>query len=126
MYPLRKLFTILIFSLALLLIGRNLTFLPKVPFVFTKATTYNTDLLKNDITNFLAKQKGHYSVLFIDLKNPQNRVGIHENMLFTGASVNKVHIIATLYYLANKGQLNLDQKNSTAKKRHPKLWNRIA
>ncbi len=30
--------------------------------------------------------------------------------MHTGASVNKLPIIATLYYLANKGDLNLDEK----------------
>jgi beta-lactamase class A len=116
MYPIRKLFTILIVSLVLLVIGRNLTFLPKIPFVFNKATVYNTALLKNSITTLFAKQKGHYSMLFVDLNHPENTVGITEHMLFTGASVNKVPIIATLYFLANKGAINLDQKIVLQKK----------
>lgn len=115
MYPFRKLLTIIVISMFLLIIGRNLTFLPRVPFVYTKATTYNTDLLKKNIQNLIAKQKGHYSVLFVDLKTPTT-FGVNEDTMLTGASVNKVHIVATLYYLANKGKINLDQKITLQKK----------
>ena len=110
MYPLRKLFTIITLSLFLLLIGRNLTFLPKVPFIFTQSQNIALSQLKANIQQLTAKQKGHYSVLFVDLNNPKNTIGINEHTMLTGASVNKVPIIATLYYLANKGNINLDQK----------------
>jgi len=116
MHPPRKLFTLITVSLILLIIGRNLTFLPKVSSIYTKATTYNTDLLKKNIQNLIAKQKGHYSVLFVDLNNPENTLGINENMMLTGASVNKVQIISALYSLANKGIINLDQKITLQKK----------
>jgi len=115
MYPIRKLFTIIVVSLLLLIIGRNLTFLPKVSSIYTKATAYNTDLLKKNIQNLTTSQKGHYSVLFVDLKNPIS-FGLNENTMFTGASVNKVHIIAALYHLAGKGDVNLDQKITLQKK----------
>lgn len=109
MYPFRKLLTIFTVSLLLLIIGRNLTFLPKVGFVYNKATTYNTTLLQQQIKQLTQKQKGHYSVLFQDLKTP-NAFGLNEKAMLTGASVNKVPIIAALYFLANQGKINLDQK----------------
>lgn len=115
MYPFRKLFTILVVSFLLLLIGRNLTFLPKVPFVYKKATAYNTQQLKKNIQNLIAQQKGHYSVMFVDLKTP-NSFGLHEKTMLKAASVNKVHIIAALYHLAGKGRINLDQKITLQKK----------
>lgn len=115
MYPFRKLLTILAVSLVLLITGRNLTFLPKVPFVYNKATTYNTDLLKKNIQNLIASQKGHYSVYFLDLEHPVS-FGLGEETMLKGASVNKVHIVAALYHLAGKGDINLDQKITLQKK----------
>lgn len=115
MYPLRKLFTIIIISLLLLIIGRNLTFLPKVPLIFNKSQTYSTALLKKNIQNLVAGQNGQYSVLFIDLKNPVS-FGLHENTMLKAASVNKLYIVASLYYLANQGKINLDQKITLQKK----------
>lgn len=115
MYPIRKLFTIIIVSLVLLIIGRNLTFLPKVSMIFNRSQTYQTSELKKNIQNLVATQKGHYSVMFMDLKTP-NSFGLSEHTMFTGASVNKVHIVAALYHLAGKGDVNLDQKITLQKK----------
>lgn len=115
MYPFRKLFTIFVVSFALLVVGRNLTFLPRVAFVYNEATAYNTDLVKQNIKKLTEEQKGHYSVLFRDLQSPTT-FGLNENTMLTGASVNKVHIVTALYYLANKGKVNLDQKITVQKK----------
>lgn len=115
MYPIRKLFTVFLVSLMLLIIGRNLTFLPKVPLIFNKSQTYNTDLLKKNIQNLIAQKKGHYSVLFVDLKNPVS-FGLNENTMLKAASINKVQIVAALYHLAGKGTVNLDQKITLQKK----------
>jgi beta-lactamase class A len=111
----RKLLTIIVYTCVAIIIGRNMTFLPKVPFVYDKATVYNTDLIKKNLAEYLKKQNGHYSISVVDLKSPLT-FGLHESTVLTGASVNKVHIVAALYYLAQKGKIDLDQKIVVQKK----------
>lgn len=111
----RKLLTIIVYTSLALIVGRNLTFLPKIPFVYDKATAYNTALLKQDIQQILQKQRGHFSIYLLDFRS-DTKLGIQESTVFTGASVNKVHIVAALYYLANKGKVDLDQRIVIQKK----------
>ncbi|MDP3988340.1 MAG: serine hydrolase [Candidatus Levybacteria bacterium] len=106
----KNLITILIFIFILLLIGRNLTFLPTFSLFSTNAKNEKkNDELKIQIQKIIDKQKGSYSVYYADF-NSGDSFGINERQMHTGASVNKLPIIATLYYLANKGDLNLDEK----------------
>lgn len=51
----------------------------------------------------------NYSVYVKDF-NSDFAVGINETVIFTAASVNKVPIIAALYYYAGKGQIDLDER----------------
>ncbi|MDP1721807.1 MAG: serine hydrolase [Candidatus Gottesmanbacteria bacterium] len=51
----------------------------------------------------------NYSVYVKDYNAPFT-TGINETVIFTAASVNKVPIIAALYYRAGKGEIDLDER----------------
>jgi beta-lactamase class A len=109
----RKLLTVIVYTVIMLFIGRNLTSLPRFH-VFTssdpkKVAENNAGTVKTAIKKLLLTAAGNYSVYFVDLKN-NTHVGISEKEMFTGASINKVHIISALYYLENKGKIDLDEK----------------
>lgn len=70
-------------------------------------TTSQKDLLK-EIENILEENKGTYSVYVYDIKNKQG-FGINEEMMITAASVNKVPILAALYHLAGKNDIDLEK-----------------
>ena len=103
----RKLFTILIYTLVVLLIGRNLPALPRFN-LLSDASSYVTSL-KKETQGLLPKNQGNYGVYFINIKDGES-FGINEEMTFTAASVNKVPIVAVLYYLNSKGKINLDDQ----------------
>lgn len=66
--------------------------------------------LKKQIQEFTKDKKGNYSIYFSDLNSKNLSLGINEHAIYTAASVNKVAIIAVLYYLAGKEKINLDEK----------------
>jgi beta-lactamase class A len=51
---------------------------------------------------------GTYSIYIYDIKRQQG-FGVNEKMVITAASVNKIPILASLYYLAGKGKINLEK-----------------
>lgn len=63
--------------------------------------------LEESIKELVGKQPGSWSVYFIDYANNQ-RFGIDEQVIHRGASVNKLYVLASLYYLAGKGEIDLD------------------
>ncbi len=104
----RKILTIIAYTLLVLLIGRNMTSLPRFT-LFSTPKNYATDL-KKQIQKLTDGATGNYAVYFADLNNDNLAFGIHEKEQFTAASVNKVPIVAILYFLENKGKLNLDEQ----------------
>lgn len=103
----RKLGAFIAYTLLLLIIGRNLSFLPLLGSP-PKTQTEDT-ALKEKVQKLLKEQKGNYGVSFKDLKTG-NYFGINQEMMMTAASVNKVPIIAVLYYLENKGKINFNDQ----------------
>ncbi len=69
--------------------------------------TSQRDLI-GKIENILKENNGTYSVYIYDLKKKQG-FGINEKMVITAASVNKIPILAALYYLAGKGEIDLEK-----------------
>lgn len=57
----------------------------------------------------MEKEKGFYSVYIFNIGNNEG-LGINETTILTAASVNKVPILATLYFLAQKGTIDLDTR----------------
>lgn len=102
----KRIILFIIYVTLALIVGRNLTFLPKFDFINKQD---KTNSLKHGIQEIISPQKGNYSVYFADL-NSQDNFGINENQVYKGASLNKVHIVAVLYQLANKGKIDLNEK----------------
>ena len=103
----RKLGAFIAYTLLLLIIGRNLSFLPLLG--SPPKTQVEDTSLKEKIQKLIKEQKGNYAVSFKDLKTG-NYFGINQEMMVTAASVNKVPIIAVLYYLENKGKISFNDQ----------------
>jgi beta-lactamase class A len=65
--------------------------------------------LLQQITALTEAQKGVYSVYVFDI-GKNTGFGINEQTIYTAASVNKVSILAALYYQAQKGEVDLDER----------------
>ena len=63
----------------------------------------------------LIEGKGTYSVYIYEL-NSQQGFGLGEETIFTAASINKIPILASLYFLAGKEEIDLDKKINLQKK----------
>ena len=74
--------------------------------LFTKKKSPQ-DLLEK-IDNVVGDTIKNYSVLVDDLTKPF-RAGIGENEIYVAASINKIPILAALYYYAEKGDIDLDE-----------------
>lgn len=72
----------------------------------------NTDSLTGlpkDIDTILSPLKGSYSVYIYNVLT-KKEIGIDENTIYTAASVNKIPILAALYYSAGKGDVDLEKQ----------------
>lgn len=99
-------FYFLIYTFLLLIIGRNLVFLPQIQL---KSAEQKTKNIKKEVYEYVLKQKGDYSIYYKDLTSNQE-FGIDENKILKGASLNKIFITAYLYHLAQDRKVNLDDK----------------
>ena len=104
-YYRRKIGTFVVFAVFFIFLGRQLTFLPTLNL---SRDAFEQDL-KKEVSENLEKQTGFYSIYYKDLKTG-NSFGIDEHQVETGASVNKVPIVASLYFLNERGEINLDEK----------------
>lgn len=107
----RKLLTVIVYTVIVLLIGRNVTILPRF-YVFSTPEKEEDAFLQKlkTITKEQVKDKtGNYGIYFADLHHPRS-FGLNEKEMFTAASINKVPIVAVLYYLDNSGKIDLDEK----------------
>lgn len=118
----KKLSKYLTFSLVLILIaltGKRIikTSEPKLisplPLESPKSSKNKEELLKE--IRKLVEGKGTYSVFIYEL-NTKEKFGFGEEMIFTAASLNKIPILASLYFLVGKGDLDLDRKITLQKK----------
>lgn len=102
----RKFITIVLYTIIVLIVGRNLAFLPRVYFETNKSKEASD--LRGEIAARIKYKKGAYSVLYTSFTN--NRFfGINDHQVYTGASVNKIPIITVLYHLAHSGEMKLDE-----------------
>lgn len=104
-YYRRRLGVFVVFSIFFIILGRQLTFLPTINL---SRDTFENDL-KKEITKAIDGKSGFYSIYYKDLKTGNN-FEIEKNQIETGASVNKVPIVAALYLLDKQGKINLDEK----------------
>ncbi len=107
----RKFFTIIVYTVIILLIGRNVPQLPRF-FIFTTPQRQKNlflENLKRETYKRIQSQKANYGIYFADF-NTNDAFGINHKEIFTAASVNKVPIVAVLYYLEHKGKIDLDEQ----------------
>lgn len=64
--------------------------------------------LLDKISDTTQKSKGTFSVYLYDLKTKKGS-GVNENMVISAASINKLLILASLYNLAGKGEIDLEK-----------------
>jgi beta-lactamase class A len=101
----RRFAVIIVFAVFFIMLGRHLTFLPTI----NLSTNPREVDLKIAVEEIIKNKKGSYSIYFKDLKSDKF-FGINENQINTAASVNKLPIIATLYYLDYKNKISLDDQ----------------
>lgn len=101
-----------------MLIGRNLSFLPRIAMNPSSANTVtnssNIPVVHGKVKELLSKKSGSISVYYKNLKTGES-FGLDENKVITGASLNKLMIVAHLYYLAGEHKINLEDKIVTQK-----------
>jgi len=83
--------------------------LPEGIFSFFSQKSKDPGGLLGEIKKIINQSPGSWSVYIYDLTTDQG-FGINETTIFTAASVNKVPILASLYYFAGKGEIDLDQQ----------------
>ncbi len=74
-----------------------------------KSQSKDFNELSQSIKSYLDKQKGVYSVYVYDINKNQS-LGIHEATIYTAASINKIPILAALYYETQRGVIDLDKR----------------
>jgi len=104
----------IVYSLFLLVVGRNLSFIPEIKLGQAKKVVAD-DIRKNVLEKFLKYERKSYSIYYKDLTTGQE-FGIDENKVQTGASLNKLPIVAYLYNQAARGRINLEDKIAIQKK----------
>lgn len=75
--------------------------------LFTKKKS--PENLRTKIQNMVNNRWINYSVFVKDL-NSDFTMEINETIIYTAASINKVPIVAALYYYAGKGEIDLDER----------------
>ncbi len=104
-YYRRRFAIFFVFAVFFIFLGRQLTFLP---IINLSRDTFENDLRK-DVEKTINGKTGFYSIYYKDLKS-QKSFGIDEHQVETGASVNKLPIIAALYLLDKEGKLKIDDR----------------
>src|SRR3989344_6139315 len=102
-----------VYSLSLLFIGRQLSFIPQIKFG-GEVRLKTSDLRKDVLEKFLKHEKGSWSIYYKDLTTGEE-FGIDENRMATAASLNKMPIVAYLYNRAGAGKIDLEDKISVQK-----------
>lgn len=101
----RKTFIFLFYSFFLLILGRNLLFIPVVSIGGTTKAK-DTEAIRQDVVDLLKDKKGEFNVCYTDLIT-EDSFGIHPDTVLTGASMNKLPVVGYLYFLAGKKEIDL-------------------
>lgn len=103
----RKLLTVVLYTILVLFIGRNLTFLPTWQGLSKEKDFSET--LRSIAEEKIADKKGSFSIYYKSFATDKD-FEINSQMIHTAASVNKVPIIVALYQEAEKGNLELNEQ----------------
>ncbi|MCR4264017.1 MAG: class A beta-lactamase-related serine hydrolase, partial [Candidatus Roizmanbacteria bacterium] len=103
-------FLLLIFTIFAVLNMRNsVTKATNVlPFKTVSTEPQTLSELSLSIRNKIAEEEGTYSIRFEDFES-KNAFGINDEPVVTAASVIKIPVLAALYYLAEKDEIDLDE-----------------
>ncbi len=101
----RKLAIFLFYSFFLIILGRNLTFIPAIN-VGQASKIKEPEAIRDELVEYLKAQKGDFSVYYEDLVTGDN-FSIHGNTVLTAASLNKLPVVGYLYHLAAKKEIDL-------------------
>lgn len=101
----RRAAIITFYSFFLILLGRNLHFIPQIS-VGGNEKVKPVETIREEIIEYLKERRGDYSVYYEDLLTGEN-FSIHGSTLVTAASLNKLPIVAYLYHLASKKEIDL-------------------
>ncbi len=106
----KKFILIVFYSFFLLLLGRQLSFLPNLTFPEADSgKTRSAEELRDVVRLQIAEFEGDYNIYYQNLITGE-AFGINHNSVMTGASLNKVPIIFYLYSLADKREIDLEEK----------------
>jgi beta-lactamase class A len=64
--------------------------------------------LRSDVDSIMSSSQGRFAVVFEEYGNPDNRLGINEQMVFHAASTMKTPVMAELWRQASMGERSLD------------------
>ena len=103
----RKLVIFLFYSFFLIILGRNLLFIPQIQLDGAQKTK-DSDQIRDDVMALLKKEKGDYSVYYEDLATGDTFT-IRANTVLTAASLNKLPVVGYLYHLASKKEIDLQE-----------------
>ena len=101
----RKIAIFIFYSFFLLITGRNLLFIPQIK-LGGDSKIKDTEQIREDVIDYLKTQQGEYNVCYYDLVTDED-FAIHPDTVLTGASLNKLPIVAYLYHLASKKEIDL-------------------
>lgn len=82
---------------------------PKSPFTQLFVRSKNPEDLRRTVKETVGTTWVNYSVYVVDLDSDFS-MGINDQVIYTGASVNKMPILAALYYVTQNGEVDLDTK----------------
>lgn len=103
----RKAAILIFYSFFLLILGRNLLFIPTIQLGGQEAKKDPQDI-RDQILDYLGERDGEFNIYYQDLVTEEN-LSIHSNTLVTAASINKLPIVAYLYHLASEDEIDLQE-----------------
>lgn len=103
----RKLLILIFYSFFLIVLGRNLLFIPTIN-ISGAQKAKDPQEIRDELVGFLKERQGEYSVYYKDLLSDES-FSIDSNAIVTAASVNKLPIVAYLYHLAAKNEIDLQE-----------------
>ncbi len=106
----KKFILFLFYTFFLILLGRQLEFLPTLNMTEKTATSnLSSDEIRDRVKTMTSGFEGNYSIYYEDLMTGEV-FGLNHNNILTAASLNKIPVIFYLYSLADKREIDLEEK----------------
>jgi len=103
----RKFLIVLFYSFFLLILGRNLLFLPQIQ-LRGEEKVLDGEGIRDSVIDYLKLQEGEFNVCYRDLKNEES-FRLRPDTVLTAASLNKLPVVGYLYHLAGQGKIDLQE-----------------